>query len=126
MTSSCYYTFSHIHVFIRKYSQHLTYVVWSKSGGTFSGPPNVKHAMLSHLRVHAAVFHARTCARLQLFLNQLMGHSVYSCHDAQLPMFALQAASDLWQLCMPNIVIASVVFTCLGNAPIISVFRMHA
>ena len=81
--------------------------------------------MLSHLRVHAAVFHARTCARLLLFLNQSMKHLVYSCHDAQMPMFALQVASDLWQLCMPNIVIASVVFTCLGNLTIIPVFRTH-
>ena len=50
----------------------------------------------------------------------------YSCHDDQMPMIALQVASDLWQLCMPNIVIASVVFTCPGNLIIISVSRTHA
>ena len=64
----------------------------------------------------------RTPAALLETVNEAL---FYSCHDDQMPMIALQVASDLWQLCMPNIVIASVVFTCLGNLTIIPVFRTH-
>ena len=59
----------------------------------------------------------RTPAALPETVNEAL---FYSCHDDQMPMFALQVASDLWQLCMPNIVIALAVFTCLSNASVIS------
>jgi len=64
----------------------------------------------------------RTPAALLETVNEAL---FYSCHDDQMLMIALQVASDLWQLCMPNLVIASVVLTCLGNTSMISVFRMH-
>jgi len=81
-------------------------------------------------------FYTRVCARGSIScpymrtpadpLETVNEALFYSCHDDQMPMIALQVASDLWQLCMPNIVIASVVFTCPGNLIIISVSYSHA